>query len=162
LGLGNRNALDSLATAHSVVIDATAMVLWVGEGPSNLGRYRAFDVLDLLGRDEGRPATPRQDLAPDGLLFSEDYRDYEEALEAVEYARNLLHTGQVERAQWSAMVALALAPDVGELHRLLGDIERELGNVDQALVHYRRYLELVPGRHRDQLRVEGIIAELEA
>jgi len=60
----------------------------------------------------------------------------------------------------SAEIAHALAPDVGELHRLLGDIARELGDGEQAIVHYRRYLELVPGRRREQNRVEGIIAEL--
>jgi isopenicillin-N N-acyltransferase like protein len=58
-------------------------------------------------------------------------------------------------------VALALAPDLGELHRLLGDIERDLDHPEQARVHYKRYLELVPGHRRDQVRVEGILAELE-
>ena len=160
LGLGNRNALENLATTHAVVVDATAMVMWVAEGPSVLGKLQAFDLGQLLGRDDGPPA-PLEDLPPDPLLYSEEYRDYQEALESIDYARELLGKGFAERALWSAEVALALAPDVGELHRLLGDIERELGHTEQALVHYRRYLELVPGRRRDQVRVEGIIAELE-
>ncbi len=160
LGLGNRNALESLATTHSVVVDATAMVMWIAEGPSTLGRYRAIDLAYLLGRGEGRPA-PLHDLPPDPLLYSEQYRDYTEAIESIDHARALLSAGHPERALWSAKIALALAPDVGDLHRLLGDIERELGHTEQALVHYRRYLELVPGRRREQVRVEGIIAELE-
>lgn len=160
LGLGNRNALENLGTTHSVIVDATAMVMWVAEGPSTLGRYQAFDLQQLLGRDPGRPA-PLDDLPPDPLLYSEEYRDYQEAIESVDYARSLLTNGYPERALWSAKVALALAPDVGDLHHLLGDIERELDHVDEALGHYRRYLELVPGRRRDQVRVEGIIAELE-
>jgi isopenicillin-N N-acyltransferase-like protein len=44
LGLGNRNALDNLHLTHSVVVDATAMVMWVAEGPSALGRFRAIDL----------------------------------------------------------------------------------------------------------------------
>lgn len=160
LGLGNRNALENLATTHSVIVDATAMVMWVAEGPSTLGRYQAFDLGRLLVRSDQPPA-PLDDLPPDPLLYSEEYRDYEEAIEAIEHARNLLSRGFPERASWSAQVALALAPDVGDLHRLLGDIERELGRPELALQHYRRYLELVPGRRRDQVRVEGIIAELE-
>ena len=160
LGLGNRNALDNLSTTHSVVIDATAMLMWVAEGPSNLGRYQAFDLAQLLGRTERLPA-PLDDIPADPLLYSEEYRDYQEAIESIEHARTLLIRGFPERALWSAQVALALAPDVGELHRLLGDIERERGRPEEALLHYRRYLELVPGRRRDQVRVEGIIAELE-
>lgn len=160
LGLGNRNALENLSTTHSVIVDATAMVIWIAEGPSNLGRYQAFDLAQLLGRSD-RPPAPLDDLASDPLLYSEEYRDYQEAIESIDYARTLLVRGYPERALWSAQVALALAPDVGELHRLLGDIERELDHPEQALSHYRRYLELVPGHRRDQVRVEGIIAELE-
>lgn len=161
LGLGNRNALENLATTHSVVIDATAMVMWVAEGPSNLGRYQAFDLKQLLGREDGI-AAPLDDLPADPLLHSEEYRDFEEAVASVEHARSLLSQGYPQRALWSAQVALALAPDIGDLYRLLGDIERELGHPEAAVEHYQRYLELVPGRRRDQVRVEGIIAELQS
>ncbi|MCH9683182.1 MAG: hypothetical protein K0V04_17235 [Deltaproteobacteria bacterium] len=162
LGLGNRNALENLTTTQSVVVDATAMVIWVAEGPSTLGRYQAIDLARALGRGEG-PAAPLDDLPVDPLLYSEEFRDYQEAIEATDHARVMLGRGMPERARWSAQVALALAPDLGELHRLLGDIERELGNRDEAREHYRRYLELelVPGRRREQVRVEGILAELE-
>jgi isopenicillin-N N-acyltransferase like protein len=160
LGLGNRNALENLTTTQSVVVDATAMVMWVAEGPSTLGRYKAIDLGRSLRRDEGPPA-PLDDLPPDPLLYSEEYRDYEEAIEAIEHARLMLGRGMPESALWSAQVALALAPDLGELHRLLGDIERDLDHPEQARVHYKRYLELVPGHRRDQVRVEGILAELE-
>ncbi|MCH9688295.1 MAG: hypothetical protein K0V04_43090 [Deltaproteobacteria bacterium] len=159
LGLGNRNALENLATTHSVVVDATAMVMWVAEGPSTLGRYQAVDLGRSLRRAEGPPA-PLDDLPPDPLLYSEEFRDYREAIAAIDHARVMLGRGMPEQARWSAQVALALAPDLGELHRLLGDIERDLDNPAQARVHYERYLELVPGRKRDQVRVKGILAEL--
>lgn len=159
LGLGNRNALENLHTTQSVVVDATSMVLWVAEGPSTLGRYRAFDLGHLLARQRTRPA-PLADFPADRLLYSEEYRDYGEALEGIAYARELLARERPEQALAAAQVSLALAPDIGELHRLLGDIERELGHAEQAKTHYRRYLELVPGRQRDQERVKGIIEEL--
>lgn len=161
LGLGNPNALENLAIAQAVVVDATAMVLWVGEGPSALGRFRAFDLARLLGQQDA-PAVPLDDLPPDPLLHSEEYRDWNEANRAIEHAWKQLGRGNPDRALISARIAYALAPDVGELHRLLGDIERELGHRDEAIAHYRRYLELVPGRRREQIRVEGLIAELGA
>lgn len=161
LGLGNPNALENFRIAQAVVVDATAMVLWVGEGPSALGRFRAFDLSRMLGRDDA-PAVALDDLPADPLLYSEEYRDWVEATRAIAHAWKLLSRGYPERALASAQIAHALAPDVGELHRLLGDIERELGHRDEAIGHYRRYLELVPGRRREQIRVEGIIAELGA
>jgi tetratricopeptide (TPR) repeat protein len=160
LGLGNPNALENFHIAQAVVVDATAMVLWVGEGPSALGRFRAFDLSRLLGREDA-PAVALDDLPADPLLYSEEYRDWLEATRAIDHAKQLLSRGYPERALVSAQIAHALAPDVGELHRLLGDIERELGHQDAAIEHYRRYLELVPGRRREQIRVEGIIAELD-
>lgn len=159
LGLGNRNALENLATTHSVVADVSAMVLWVAEGPSTLGRYHAFDLRRLLSRSHATPAAP-EDLAPDPLRYGEAFRDYREALAALDHARDRLHDGDPDAALISAKVALALAPDVGELHRLLGDIHRELRDLPAARLHYRRYLELVPGRLRDQERVRGILNEL--
>ena len=92
--------------------------------------------------------------------YSEEYKDYQEALREIEHARYLLGRNLHEDALSSARIALALAPDVGDLHRLLGDIYRDLGDAEQALRHYRRYIELVPGRHRDQEIVRGIIEEL--
>ncbi|KIG13382.1 hypothetical protein DB30_08149 [Enhygromyxa salina] len=159
LGLGNRNALENLHTMQSVVVDATSMVLWVAEGPSTLGRYRAFDLRYLLSRQGSRPAA-LADFPADRLLYSEEYRDYQEALEGLDYARELLSLDRPSEALAAARVSLALAPDIGELHRLLGDIERELDHAEQAKIHYRRYLELIPGRQRDQERVKGIIEEL--
>lgn len=159
LGLGNRNALDNLHTTHAVVIDATAMVMWVSEGPSALGRFQAFDLRHALTRQGSRPA-PLDDFPADRLLHSEEFGDYREALESIEHARALLGRGLADKALASAKVALALAPDVGDLHRLLGDIERELGHAAEARAHYERYLQLVPGRLRDQERVRGLLEEL--
>ena len=161
LGLGNRNALENLFTTHSVVIDATAMVMWVAEGPSTLGRYRAIDLRHALGR-QGRYPAPLDDLPADPLLYSEEYRDFQQALESMTHARFLMARGEYERALWSAQIGLALAPDIGDLHRVLGDIQRELGDFEGARTHYRRYLELVPGRLRDRERVRGILAELDS
>jgi tetratricopeptide (TPR) repeat protein len=159
LGLGNRNAIDNLHLTHSVVVDATAMVMWVAEGPSALGRFRAIDLRHALTREGARPA-PLDDFPADRLLHSEEYGDYKAALAAIEHARLLLAAGLPRKALIDAKVALALAPDVGDLHRLLGDIERELGDLASARTHYERYLELVPGRLRDQERVRGLLEEL--
>jgi isopenicillin-N N-acyltransferase-like protein len=159
LGLGNRNAIENLHTTQSIVVDATSMVLWIAEGPSTLGRYRAFDLRHLLGRQGTRPAA-LADFPADRLLYSEEYRDYQEALEGIDYARELLALDRPTEALAAAQVSLALASDIGELHRLLGDIERELEHPEEAKAHYRRYLELIPGRQRDQERVKGIIEEL--
>ena len=48
LPLGNRRAIDALIATHGVVMDATARVLWVSEGPHLVGRFVRFDLARLL------------------------------------------------------------------------------------------------------------------
>lgn len=48
LPLGDRRTIDALIATHSVVMDATARVLWVSEGPHLVGRYLRFDLRTLL------------------------------------------------------------------------------------------------------------------
>jgi hypothetical protein len=72
LPLGHRSAIDALIATHSVVMDATARVLWVSEGPHAAGRFLRFDLRELL--DPGyRPhgparveALPADDIVADG------------------------------------------------------------------------------------------------
>ncbi|MGB1698591.1 MAG: C45 family autoproteolytic acyltransferase/hydrolase [Nannocystaceae bacterium] len=159
LGLANKAALENLRTTHAVVVDLSAMVMWVSEGPSGIGRFQSFDLRRELGRSD-RPPAPLDDYPPDPLLYSETFYDLQTARQEVLHATRLLQAGDREQALTSARIALALAPDLGELHRLLGDIERDLGHYEAAVEHYRRYLELVPGRERDQEVVRGIIQEI--
>ncbi len=158
-GLGNKNALESLHGSHAVVVDLSAMVLWVCEGPSALGRFRAFDLRDRLGRPKPAPQTIA-DLPADPLLYSAAYADYRQALEELAFARKALAKGHLLRARTAAAVGLSLAPELGALYRVMGDIERRLGNVANARRHYERYLQLSPGRLRDHERVRSILAEL--
>jgi tetratricopeptide (TPR) repeat protein len=160
LGLGHPAALDNLSLTHSAVIDATSMVLWVCEGPSALGRYRAFDLRYLLRRERDVHAPP-EDIEPDRILHSEHFHDFQQARLDLAYARTLFEQSHLPQARSAVQVALSLAPDHGEAHRLMGDISRELGDYSSAVTHYKRYLELTPDLVRDRERVLGILDELE-
>jgi isopenicillin-N N-acyltransferase like protein len=45
---GDRDAIDAGLATHSVVMDTTARVLWVSEGPHAAGRFVRFDLRQLL------------------------------------------------------------------------------------------------------------------
>ena len=45
---GDRRAIDALIATHGVVMDTTARVLWVSEGPHLKGRFVRFDIGRLL------------------------------------------------------------------------------------------------------------------
>jgi isopenicillin-N N-acyltransferase like protein len=48
LPAGDRRAIDALIATHGVVVDTTAKVMWVSEGPHLLGRFVRFDLARLL------------------------------------------------------------------------------------------------------------------
>ncbi len=83
----------------------------------------------------------------------------------VERARALLLTGAREEAASVAMGALPLvgdasATDSGRAQALLGDVFRELGDVERAQELYELALETLPGVDRNLLRVYEGLAEI--
>jgi len=83
----------------------------------------------------------------------------------VERARALLLTGEREEAASVAMGALPLvadtsATDSGRAQALLGDVFRELGDVERAQELYELALETLPGVDRNLLRVYEGLAEI--
>src|SRR5262249_20964085 len=74
LPLGNRSTLDALIATHSAVMDATARVIWVSEGPHLAGRYLRFDVGKLLDPAFTPVATDPVDAIPaDPILTDGSY-----------------------------------------------------------------------------------------
>ncbi|MBK8256674.1 MAG: hypothetical protein IPK82_28885 [Polyangiaceae bacterium] len=63
LPLGDRRTLDALIATHAVVMDATAKVLWVSEGPHLVGRFIKFDLAKLLSSQYA----PDQDSTVDSI-----------------------------------------------------------------------------------------------
>jgi isopenicillin-N N-acyltransferase-like protein len=77
LPLGHRAAIDALIATHSVVMDITDRVLWVGEGPHAAGRFLRFDLVELLGPSY-RPSGPTtvEALPADDILNDDRYDEW--------------------------------------------------------------------------------------
>ncbi len=157
LGLGNRNTLDAIIATHSVIVDATNLVLWVGEGPHCLGKYRAFDLRkELLSEDRPAPA----DLPEDPIAQTDEYRAYVLASASLKAAERLVGEKEPERAIEEARKAEALEELMPEPHRLLGDALKARGDRDGARKEYQRFLELSPPYLKDIEEVKGILGTL--
>jgi len=155
---GHRGAIDDLGAVHTVVIDASAMVLWVSEGPSAGARFRAFDLRFEL-RGEGQRAAPPPDIPP-----ADDYDDSQtlairDARDELRKARRAWADGSRGRAAEHIERALAYAPTLPPAHRLAGDLARSRGKHDRAAEHYRRYLELGPDDLGAEQEIRAILAE---
>jgi isopenicillin-N N-acyltransferase-like protein len=156
LGLGNRNALDAIIATHSVVVDATALTIWVSAGPHLTGRYVGFDLRrELAGDNRPQPG----DLPEDPVAQTDEYRAYQLA-QAELHAAERLRRSNPERALEQARRAEGLEDKLPEPHRLIGDLLRARGDRDGARQQYRRFLELSPPYLKDVEDVKGILSTL--
>ena len=171
LGLGNRNALDALIATHSVVVDATDLILWVGIGPHALGRYVGFDLRrELLGQD--RPQPP--ELPEDPIQHSEDFRAYGQAQRALEAAAAMAQQGRLDHAIEEASLAVTLQPLSPDAQLLLADLHQQRAKSlsssaqkaeqraeqERAKAAYQRFLTLYPPYKRDVVRAEAAVRAL--
>ncbi len=79
LPLGHRRAIDALIATHAVVMDATAKVLWVSEGPHLLGRFIRFDLARLLDPKYEPQEEPLVTLPEDPVYRSPKYGEWEKS-----------------------------------------------------------------------------------
>jgi isopenicillin-N N-acyltransferase like protein len=143
LATGSGSAIDDLAAAHAAVVDATALVLWVSEGPGATGPFRAFDLRhELLG--EPLRAGLAGTLAPDPTVDVGAARSVSFARIEVAAAEQALRAGRIAVAAEHAARAMALAPELAEAHRVAGDAARDAGQSAAAAEHYHHYLDLGP------------------
>jgi tetratricopeptide (TPR) repeat protein len=161
LGLGNRNAIDALIATHSVVVDATDMVLYVSASPNTLGRYYAFDLRRELrgeaGGDPGAGAAGPADLPEDTLLGTPAHADLLRARELMEHALVLEKRKERRWAIEAAVQATHLAPGLPDAHKLVGDLWRRAGNPARARPHYDRFLALEPPHLADVEQVKAYL-----
>jgi isopenicillin-N N-acyltransferase like protein len=75
LRLGDRRAIDALIATHGVIMQTGERALWVSEAPHLLGRFRRFDLRQLLaeGYDPASDRSTPASLDEDPLLTSGDY-----------------------------------------------------------------------------------------
>jgi hypothetical protein len=141
LGLGNRNALDAIIATHSVVVDASNLVLWVGAGPHLLGKFVAFDLAHELNGVE-RPPAP--DLPADPTRESDEFAAWQLASSSLKAVERMRKLGQLDRAIDEARRAVAAEEAMPEASRTLGDLLWQANERGDAIVQYRRFLTLHP------------------
>jgi tetratricopeptide (TPR) repeat protein len=114
-------------------------------------------------RGDGEAALARLERAE--LVLATSSSRFHWGLYQVERARALLLTGEREEAASVAMGALPLVGDTsvtdsGRAQALLGDVFRELGDVERAREVYELALETLPAVDRNLLRVYQGLAEI--
>ncbi len=144
LGPGNRNAIDAVIAAHSVVLDLTHRRAWVAAAPHTLGAYFPVDLEAVLA-SLGGPPPAGAPVPADAWLSPEGYGRYQEAREALSRVRRFERgraRGWLDAALREAERAHERSPDFAEATAKLGELVARRGNrararalLDDALAH---------------------------
>lgn len=116
----------------------------------------ACALLLVAGRAVADGAPP----APPAAITPEQEAREKQALELHDEARELHAHGRYRAAITKLEAALALDPDGKELVYNLALIHERLGEVDQAVRYYRRYLEMETIT-KEREKIQGVIRRLE-
>lgn len=157
LAIGHRGALDSLRASHGLVVDVTALVLWVPKPPHLLGAMTAVDLKPLFGL--ASEAATLQEVGADPLLGSVALRRHRLVREQLLYAQRLRRAGARGAALDYARRASEGAPKLPEARMLLGDLYWDAGRKEEARTQYRALLELSPPYREEAERVRGRLAQ---
>jgi hypothetical protein len=98
LGPGNRNAIDALIAAHSVVFDLGARRAWVSAAPHTLGAYVPVDLEAVLASRRGSELETGAPIPADPFFTSGGFDRYREARRAIVAARRLTREDEDENA----------------------------------------------------------------
>lgn len=149
LGLGNRNALDSLSASHGLVVDLTNFILWVSRGPHLLGPFVVIDLKALFGQPVAGAVLPKG-IEADPLKDSARLDLYRLAKTQLDHARWLLNLDHRLGALDFATRAASLDPELSDAFKLRGDLLWDLGRFDEAKEQYRQFIKLHPSRPSEQ------------
>lgn len=134
LGPGNRNAIDGLIAAHSVVLDLSARRAWVAAAPHTLGAFVPVDLEAVLADAEGVSAVSSESPLPeDPFLSSGGWDRYRAARGELLGARALSSRGEWAAARERAERAHALSPGFVEATGRLAEACARLGEKERAL-----------------------------
>jgi len=150
--LGHLAAINSITATHSVVIDATAGIIWVAVTPHQLGPYVPFG-LKTFEDPPGAATIPADPILADG-----SYGRCIQARQLVKDARKLGRAGRHDEAAAELSKAIALNPDHYLAHLILGRMRLGQKRFAEAAAHLERAQALHPAFGSQRRAVAQMLA----
>ena len=150
LHLGNRRAIDSLISPHSVVYNALTENIYVSQGPALSGKFLGFDLKKSFA--EKKPVRTN-DLPADPKVSTEIYGHVITAHRLANEARALIKKNQCDE---SAALLAPIPPQYRESHvvqEALGDQAKCMGATTVAKGYWQRALDLRPAYTKEEQRL---------
>ena len=153
--LGHPAAINSLVATHSVVIDATAGIIWASGYPHQLGMYVPFGPSSF-----GEPNDVAA-IAADPLLADGGYERFQEADGRLSEGERLADGGELQGAAAALLEAAALNPQLYRPYLVLGEIALRQENWTEAEGFCREAQSLYPAFRSERESIRRMLERVE-
>lgn len=160
IGMGNEMAINQLIAHHSVIFNPKEKMAWIAGHPSQLGTFVAYD-LDTIFSENAEVITQKQliasaekSLPPDALLFSSEFKDYQQFKALGEKIAQATKTGK-PLPEDLLQVFQQLNPEHYLTYTLLGEYYQSQKQCDKALLFFETGLTKSIPWLKDQERLKS-------
>ncbi|MCX6244207.1 MAG: C45 family autoproteolytic acyltransferase/hydrolase [Bacteroidetes bacterium] len=165
IGMGNEKAINQLIAHHSIIFDPARHLVWVSNGPWQIGGYTCYNTYKIFHNFAGlhrRTEISEQDklIPPDSFLGSEDYKRFIRFRELRKEVKTMSSSGSNESLQCSLIRELiSTNPDFFEAYSLSGDYFFSKNRPDSAVFYYKKALGKVIPRENERQKIIEKLAE---
>lgn len=160
IGWTNEAALNQFIGHHSVVFDATQLIMWVSTSPWQAGPYVAYDLQQIFSGKasfSGEVADRRQTIAADATVPIDDIFRIKQLTH--EFKKNIAQSQPIDSA---ALVEFEeLNPELFATHEILGDYYYSQSDTAAARKYWSTALHKFIPKQQERERIKKKISNLD-
>jgi hypothetical protein len=163
IGMGNEKAVNQLIAHHSIIFEPEKLLVWVSDGPWQVGGYTCYDLVKIFHnfaglRQRTEISEQNRSIPPDSFLNSADYTHFNRFREMRKEMKKVSRPGEKTNLQCSYICELiGTNPDFFEVYSLAGDYYYSKNQPDSAAGYYRKALgKLIPRQNEKQKIIERL------
>ena len=160
IGWTNEAALNQFIGHHSVVFDATQLIMWVSTSPWQAGPYVAYDLQQIFSGKasfSGEVADRRQTIAADATVPIDDIFRIKQLTH--EFKKTIAQSQPIDSA---ALVEFEeLNPELFATHEILGDYYYSQSDTAAARKYWSTALHKFIPKQQERERIEKKISDLD-
>jgi len=165
IGMGNEKAVNQLIAHHSIIFEPEKHLVWVSDGPWQIGGYTCYDLVKIFHNFAGLKqrteiSEPDRSISPDSFLSSDGYKEFHRFREMRREMKKLSRSGEKKDLQQSYIRELiGTNPDFFEVYSLAGDYFYLKNQPDSAAGYYRKALGKVIPRQNEKQKIIQKLAD---
>ncbi len=165
IGMGNEKAINQLIAHHSVIFEPEKHLVWVSDGPWQIGGYTCYDISKIfhnfaaLHRKTEISETGMA-IPPDQFLNSDSYKQFNRFRQLRKEMKDMIRSGKEQTLQRSFIDELiGTNREFFQVYSLAGDYFYWKNQPDSAERYYRMALGKVIPRQNEKQKIIKKLAD---